>query len=129
MISRTIGSPARSRPFQASQSLLILRQVRLTTSLPTVPPSYLYKIDKKGRAHPRSDGNDLTDFHRFVCDDDAVDEQFQQLPFRAKSASSGPDEGVGRTLGMSRKACDFGRTIGDVGELAFLAIERGEPKP
>jgi hypothetical protein len=34
-ISRKIGLAARSRPFQASQSLLTLRQVRLTTSLPT----------------------------------------------------------------------------------------------
>jgi hypothetical protein len=36
-ISRTIGSAERSRACQASQSLFSLRQVRLTTSLPTAP--------------------------------------------------------------------------------------------
>src|SRR4051794_4642074 len=36
-ISRTTSSPARSRRHQASQSVLSLRQVRLTTSLPTAP--------------------------------------------------------------------------------------------
>ncbi len=32
-----MSSLAKSRPFQASQSVLTLRQVRLTTSLPTAP--------------------------------------------------------------------------------------------
>ena len=36
-INRTIGSSASERPFQASQSPFTLRQVRLTTSLPTGP--------------------------------------------------------------------------------------------
>jgi hypothetical protein len=38
-IRRTIGSSASERVFQASQSLFTLRQVRLTVSLPTVPPN------------------------------------------------------------------------------------------
>src|ERR1700681_1799694 len=38
-IRRTIGSPANERVFQASQSLFTLRHVRLTVSLPTVPPN------------------------------------------------------------------------------------------
>jgi hypothetical protein len=36
---RTIGSSANDRAFQASQSAFTLRQVRLTVSLPTVPPN------------------------------------------------------------------------------------------
>ena len=36
-MSRTIGSSFRERAFQASQSPFTLRQVRLTTSLPTAP--------------------------------------------------------------------------------------------
>ena len=36
-ISRTIGSSASERAFQTSQSPFTLRQVRLTTSLPTGP--------------------------------------------------------------------------------------------
>ena len=36
-ISRTIGSSASARAFQASQSLFTLRQTRLTVSLPTAP--------------------------------------------------------------------------------------------
>ena len=38
-IRRTIGSPISERVCQASQSLFTLRQVRLTVSLPTVPPN------------------------------------------------------------------------------------------
>ena len=47
-IRRTVASPAqalspretpRSRPFQASQSVLAFLHVRLTTSLPTAPPN------------------------------------------------------------------------------------------
>src|SRR5450631_3375995 len=38
-IRRTIGSSASERVFQASQSLFTLRHVRLTVSLPTVPPN------------------------------------------------------------------------------------------
>src|SRR5215207_5251482 len=38
-INRTIGSSASERAFQASQSVFTLRQVRLTVSLPTVPPN------------------------------------------------------------------------------------------
>jgi hypothetical protein len=40
-ISRTMSSPARSRRVQASQSVRSLRQVRLTTSLPTAPANRL----------------------------------------------------------------------------------------
>ena len=38
-MSRTIGSCANERAFQASQSLFTLRQTRLTVSLPTAPPN------------------------------------------------------------------------------------------
>ncbi len=38
-ISRTIGSSASERAFQASQSLFTLRHTRLTVSLPTAPPN------------------------------------------------------------------------------------------
>ncbi len=38
-IRRTTSSPARSRRHHASQSARTLRQVRLTTSLPTAPPN------------------------------------------------------------------------------------------
>ena len=38
-IRRTIGSSVSERVFQESQSLFTLRQVRLTVSLPTVPPN------------------------------------------------------------------------------------------
>src|SRR4051812_37294029 len=38
-IRRMIGSSVSERAFQASQSLFTLRQVRLTVSLPTVPPN------------------------------------------------------------------------------------------
>ncbi len=38
-IRRTTSSPARSRRVHASQSVRSLRQVRLTTSLPTAPPN------------------------------------------------------------------------------------------
>jgi hypothetical protein len=38
-MSRTIGSLASERAFQASQSLFTLRHVRLTVSLPTAPPN------------------------------------------------------------------------------------------
>ena len=38
-IRRTTGSSASERVFQASQSLFTLRHVRLTVSLPTVPPN------------------------------------------------------------------------------------------
>src|ERR1700693_2524188 len=38
-IRRTIGSSASERVFQVSQSLFTLRHVRLTVSLPTVPPN------------------------------------------------------------------------------------------
>src|SRR5258707_15550494 len=40
-ISRTIGSSASEREFQASQSPFTLRQTRLTVSLPTSPPNTL----------------------------------------------------------------------------------------
>ena len=38
-ISRTMGSSLSARAFQASQSPLVLRQTRLTVSLPTAPPN------------------------------------------------------------------------------------------
>ena len=38
-ISRTIGSAASERAFQASQSLFTFRHTRLTVSLPTAPPN------------------------------------------------------------------------------------------
>ncbi len=38
-IRRTMSSSAKSRAFQASQSIRTLRHIRLTTSLPTAPPN------------------------------------------------------------------------------------------
>ena len=76
----------------------------------------------------RSDGDDVTDLHRLVGDDDAVDEQFQQLPLAGEiRLLQALPHALAERLGMSRKASDLGLTIRVAGELAFLAIERGQP--
>ena len=48
-ISRTIGSSASERAFQASQSPFVLRQTRLTTSLPTGPASTAFNARRTRR--------------------------------------------------------------------------------
>ena len=48
-ISRTIGSSASERAFQASQSPFVLRQTRLTTSLPTGPANTAFNARRTRR--------------------------------------------------------------------------------
>jgi hypothetical protein len=73
----------------------------------------------------RSDGDCVTDLNSFVGDDDAVDEQFQQLPLAAEVCLLQTlPHALAERLSMSRKASGFGLTISVVCELAFLAIER-----
>src|SRR5207247_10264783 len=48
-MSRTIGSAASERAFQASQSAFTLRQTRLTVSLPTAPPNSAFKARRTRR--------------------------------------------------------------------------------
>ena len=48
-ISRTIGCSASERAFQASQSPFVLRQTRLTTSLPTGPANTAFNAQRTRR--------------------------------------------------------------------------------
>jgi hypothetical protein len=58
-IRRTIGSSASERLFQASQSLFTLRQVRLTVSLPTVPPNKAASVRSRSSAGNRNRSNEM----------------------------------------------------------------------
>ena len=51
-ISRTIGSSASERAFQASQSPFVLRQTRLTTSLPTGPANTAFNASHAAGVGP-----------------------------------------------------------------------------
>jgi hypothetical protein len=54
-ISRTIGSSASERAFQASQSAFTFRHTRLTVSLPTAPPNSAASARRTRRVYHPSD--------------------------------------------------------------------------
>ena len=54
-ISRTIGSSASERAFQASQSAFTFRRTRLTVSLPTAPPNSAASARRTRRVYHPSD--------------------------------------------------------------------------
>src|SRR4051812_41013424 len=63
----------------------------------------------------RPDGDCVTDLNSFAGDDDAVDEQFQQLPLAAEVRPlQALPHALAERLGMSRKASGFDLTISGI---------------